>query len=175
MNRQETLALAVTASKEMFMMFMTGFNDDNHTKQADYIPNHVAWTLGHCAMYMQKAIEHIQDGYSLPETDFVTGDGTSGTKTHFDTESICFGSTPEDNPALYPGYDRAVDIFCNAAQSLSDAITKADDQCLDKDVNWGMGSIKFYALLQRLSFHNSNHSGQITNLRRALDLGSIIK
>lgn len=175
MNRQELLANAVLASRDMFLMFLSGFSDDNHTKQANYIPNHVAWTLGHCAMYMQKAIEHLVEGYTLPAADFLTGDGTTGTSTHYDTESVGFGSNPIDSPSIYPGYERGVEIFGNAVQALADAVLKADDQCLDKDVKWGTGTIKLYALVQRLTFHNSIHSGQITNLRRALELGSIIK
>ena len=136
MNRQQTLANAVLESRTLLARYFKGFNDSNHTRQAPHLPNHFAWTLGHLALTLHRTAEKF-DGRALPEIDFVKGDGRAGTPTRFDTESVCFGSKPADDPRLYPNHDRCVAIFDDAIQRLASAIRRADDAKLESLVAWG--------------------------------------
>src|SRR5262245_44763569 len=113
MTRQQVLADCIRETRPLLARYLKGFDDTNHTKQAPGLPNHLAWTLGHLALTMQRTAEKL-DRKPLPESDFIKGDGKSGTSERFDTESISFSSKPVDDPKLYPKYARCVAIF-NAA------------------------------------------------------------
>jgi hypothetical protein len=173
MNRQQTLANAVLESRTLLARYFKGFDESNHTKQAQHLPNHFAWTLGHLALTLHRTAEKF-DGRALPETDFVKGEGRSGSPTKFDTESVCFGSTPVDDPKLYPSHDRCVAIFDDAIQRLVSAIRRTDDARLESLVTWGSGQVKMWSLAIRMVFHNGTHCGQLADLRRALGMGRIL-
>ena len=172
MNRQQTLANAVLESRTLIARYFKGFDESNHTKQAQHLPNHFAWTLGHLALTIHRTAEKF-DGRALPETDFVKGDGRAGGPTKFDAESVCFGSKPVDDPKLYPAHDRCVAIFDDAIQHLVSAIRRADDAKLEMLVAWGSGQVKLWSLAVRMVFHNGTHCGQLADLRRALGMGSV--
>ena len=172
MNRQQTLANAVLESRTLIARYFKGFDESNHTKQAQHLPNHFAWTLGHLALTIHRTAEKF-DGRALPETDFVKGDGRAGGPTKFDAESVCFGSKPVDDPKLYPAHDRCVAIFDDAIQHLVSAIRRADDAKLEMLVTWGGGQVKLWSLAVRMVFHNGTHCGQLADLRRALGMGSV--
>jgi hypothetical protein len=173
MNQQETLAGAVRSSRDLFLRFLAGFDESNRTRTAPALPNHVAWNLGHCALVMHRGAERL-DGAPLPAEDFVTGDGTAGDADHFDTESVSFGSAPADVPDEYPTLVRARAIFVTACDRLEAAARDASDAALQKTAPWGGGAIANGDLVVRMCFHNGTHAGQLTDLRRALGLGSVI-
>jgi hypothetical protein len=173
MNRQQTLANALIESRTLIARYFKGFDDSNRTRQAQQLPNHFAWTLGHLALTVHRVAEKF-DGRAMPEIDFVTGDGRAGGATKFDTESVCFGSTPVDDPKLYPAHDRCIAIFDDAIQRLVSAIRRTDDAKLETLVTWG-GQVKLWSLAIRMVFHNGTHCGQLADLRRALGMGSILK
>src|SRR5438105_1042681 len=100
MTSQETLSDAVRESRVLITRYFKGFDDTNHTRQAQGLPNHFAWTLGHLALTLHRAAEKF-DSEAIPESDFVRGDGTAGNYNRFDTESVCFGSVPKSNAATY--------------------------------------------------------------------------
>jgi len=172
-NRQQTLANAVLESRTLIARYFRGFDDSNQTKQAPHLPNHFAWTLGHLAITIHRAAEKF-DGKPIPDTDFTTGDGRAGGPTRFDTESVCFRSTPVDDPKLYPTHERSVAIFDTAVQRLVNAIRRADDAKLEMLVAWGGGQVKLWSLAIRMVFHNGTHCGQLADLRRALGMQRII-
>ena len=173
MNRQQTLANAVLESRVLLARYFKGFDESNRTRQAPNLPNHFAWTLGHLALTLHRTAEKF-DGRALPASDFVQGDGRAGTAGRFDTESVCFGSQPVDEPAIYPGHDRCVAIFDDAIQRLVAAIRRTDDAKLDTLATWGGGTqVKLWSLAIRMVFHTGTHCGQLADLRRALGLGSI--
>jgi hypothetical protein len=161
MNRQQTLANAVLESRTLIARYFKGFDDANHTTQAQHLPNHFAWTLGHLALTLHRTAEKF-DGRALPEQDFVKGDGRSGT------------SKPIDDHKLYPSHDRCVAIFDDAIQRLVSAIRRADDAKLEMLVTWGNGQVKLWSLAIRMVFHNGTHCGQLADLRRALGMGTIL-
>ena len=173
MNRQQTLANAVLESRTLIARYFKGFDESNHTKQAQHLPNHFAWTLGHLALTLHRTSEKF-DGRALPETDFVAGDGRAGGPTKYDTESVCFGSEPVDDARLYPTHDRCVTIFDDANQRLVSAIRRTDDAKLEMLATWGSGQVKLWSLAIRMVFHNGTHCGQLADLRRALGMGSIL-
>src|SRR4051812_29178215 len=172
MTRQEILSDAVTDSRELLRRYLKGFNDSNHTKQATHLPNHAAWTMGHLALILNRVAEKL-DGQPLPADSFVKGDGSGGGAERFDTESVAFNSKPLDEPSRYPTWPHCVQIFDAAIERLSLALRRATDEKLDQPTRWGAGQTTIGNLAVRMVFHNGTHSGQLADLRRALNLGSI--
>jgi hypothetical protein len=174
MTQQQLMAESVRESKAWLTRYLKGFDDTNHTKQAPGLPNHVAWTLGHLALTLQRIAERI-DGRPISESDFMTGAGAGGGgRERFDAESVSFGSRPVDDPSRYPGYARCVAIFENAIERSALAIQNADDATMAKPAKWGKGEVPTWTLPARMVFHNGTHCGQIVDLRRALGLGNIL-
>lgn len=172
---QEMLAQGIENSRDLLFRFLAGFDDANRTRQGPSLPNHLAWTLGHCALTMHRVAERYLDRQPIPVEDFLEGDGVSGTHERFDMKSISFGSTPADNPAIYPTLDRAKEIFNRAVARLAGAVRMAGDADLQQVVPWGSsGQVVLHLLLARMIFHNGTHAGQLTDLRRAFGMGGVI-
>ena len=172
-DRASALSDALRATKPFVTRFLAGFDDDNRTSQAPGLPNHAAWSLGHLALTMHRFAERI-DGNALPESDFITGDGASGDSERFDTESVCFGSNPVDDPAIYPALAKSRRVFEDAIDRLASAIEGLDDAMLDEIQPWGSGEFPVAELAARIIFHNGTHAGQLTDLRRALGMPGVI-
>jgi hypothetical protein len=178
MDRREILARGVEESGRLLARYFRGFDDSNHVRQAAGLPNHFAWTLGHLAMVLHRAAERFEgaDGaqeLGLPEGDFVSGDGRSGDSRRFDTEGVCFGSTPVADARVYPTAGRCVEIFERAIARVAGAIRGCEEGRLDSMVKWGARDSVLWMLAVRMVFHNGTHSGQLADLRRALGMGSI--
>ena len=174
MIRQEMLSDYILSTKPFFVRFIEGFDDSTRTFQRENLPNHVAWTLGHCALTMNRAAERF-DSKPLPETEFLVGDGTDGEPSRFDTESVCFDSTPQADPENYPTLKRATAIFEAACDRFAEAVRNATDTKLDEIIDFHGNEVPLYTLIMRLCFHNGAHAGQIIDLRRALNMQRIIK
>jgi hypothetical protein len=105
MSDPATLAASVRSSGPLILRFLDGFDDDNRTRQAPGLPNHVSWTLGHLALTMHHAADFVT-GFNEPQrlstSDWIHGDGTAGDPSRYDTESVAFGSAPVKEPAKYP-------------------------------------------------------------------------
>jgi hypothetical protein len=172
MTRQQILSDCLRESRALLARYLRGFDDSNHATQVPHLPNHVAWTLGHVALTMHRMAERL-DHRTLPESDFVKGDGRAGTADRFDTESVCFGSKPVAEPKLYPKFSRCVAIFEAAIERLAVAAHGADDATLDAPTKWAQTEVPTWTLLPRMVFHNGTHTGQLADLRRALGMGSI--
>ncbi len=173
-TQQDLLADFVTTSLELFVRFLPGFTEENRTAQAPHLPNHAAWTLGHLALYMNRAAQHAADA-AFPESDFLTGDARQGDAQRYDTESVAFGSKPVDEPALYPSLARGRAILDNAARNLAEAIRSLpDDELRKRRAQWGQRELTVPQLVMRIATHNGNHAGQIIDLRRALSLGRVL-
>jgi hypothetical protein len=172
MTRQQVLADAILESRTLIARYFKGFDDTNHTKSFDTLPNHFAWTLGHLALTQHRTAEQF-DQQPLPDTCFIKGDGRRGNRERFDTESICFGSQPIAEASVYPTCPRCVEIFNSAVSRLAAAVRNCDDKLLDAEVPWGKSTIPRWSLAVRMVFHNGTHCGQLADLRRALKLGSI--
>jgi len=180
MERRDMLAESVLTTKTLIARYLAGFNDTNRTTQPPHLPNHVAWSLGHCALTMHRvAYMFLSDPPAsagpLPASDFVTGDGTKGDADHFDSESVSFGSKPIDDPRKYPTLLRSAQIYDAACDRLAAAIRSVSDAKLDQRVKWGASGMEvpLWGLASRMVFHNGMHTGQIADLRRALGFKSI--
>lgn len=172
--RCELLAESITSCKVLLGRYLVGFNDVSHVRQTPDLPNHTAWCLGHCAITMHRVAEKL-DGQGLPKTDFITADGTGGSrdKGYFDTEAVSFGSKPEERHDRFPKLDRCVEIYNKACDRLAAAVLAAGDAKLDEMVAWGQGQTPMRQLIVRMVFHNGFHTGQIADTRRALSFKSI--
>lgn len=191
MTRRDTIAEAILASRVLFHRYLVGFDDSNHTRQTAELPNHVAWCLGHCALTLHRGVERI-NREPLPESDFysppadligktaqpprggkVAASGTIVAPTRYDTETVAFQSIPTDNAALYPRFGRCVDIFDGACHRFAQVIRALPEEKLDTMIQWGQIQIPIWASGLRMAFHNGQHCGQISDLRRAMGMKSI--
>ena len=174
MTGQAVLANALQASSELLTRFLVGFDDNNRTRQAEHLPNHVSWSLGHLALYLNHVAQEI-DERGLPEDNFLAGDGSGGTATRYDTKSICFGSVPIDDASKYPTLERGRQIYEAACERLANAVRRAEDCTLTRKVNWHGTEIMLSDWVSRVTFHNGIHTGQIMDLRRALGLAPVLQ
>lgn len=173
MTPQEVLAENALNCKGLVTRFLSGFDDTNRVAQAEHLPNHASWTLGHIALYLHRGAERI-DLAPLPEGDWVTGDGTAGSAERYDTESVSFGSTPVQDASLYPTIARGKAIFEAACERLAETVRAATWEKLCEEVEWGGTRITLRSLVMRVTFHCGLHGGQLMDLRRALGLGRVI-
>ena len=173
MTGQEMLAEAVLASKTLFTRYVTGFNDNNRTRQAPNLPNHAIWCLGHCALTMNRVAQNM-DGQPIPDSDFSADDGPAD-GNRFRTESIAFGSAPTDESDHYPPLARGLEVYNSACDRLAAAVRAADQETLNRNIPWGQSELPLWSLVLRVAFHNGMHGGQITDLRRAIGLDRVIK
>lgn len=177
--RSETLARALDLSGPLLTRYLAGFDDSNRTRQAPALPNHAAWTMGHCAIAMHRLINRIGNTDEFPEADFVVTDVLDSAHPgeesgRFSTASVVFGSSPIDQPSLYPRLERSVVIFDNARTALSAFVRGLTDEQLDAQVEWHAGRMACADLVSRITIHNGAHAGQLTDLRRALGFAPII-
>ncbi len=173
--RAVILADAVASTKALTARYLAGFNDVTHVRQTPDLPNHLAWILGHCALTMHRVASMFDQG-ELPASDFITGDGTGGSRDRgvFDREAVAFGSRPEERHDRFPTLARCTEIYNRAIDRLANCIRSADDATLDQLVPWGSGQqMPLWQLVSRMIFHNGFHTGQIADLRRALGFRSV--
>lgn len=174
----EQIARALEDQPALLARFLPGFDDASRVAQAPHLPNHVIRTLGHLALYLHRAAERVQglDPGPLPETDFISRDGRAGDPRRFDTESVCFGSTPVPEPSIYPTLARGEHILAAAAARIAAAVRDTGDELFRREVVWGAARVPTTAagLAMRMIHHVGQHSGQIADLRRALGMPRVI-
>ena len=168
-----TLARAVEMTEGLFTRFLSGFDDTSRTTQAPGVPNHAIWILGHCGLTMHR-VAHLLDGAPLPDSDYIIGDGTSGTPDLFDTATVCKDSTPRDEPDAYPLLARGLDAYTAAIRRLASAVRGSSTESLQQPIEWHGARLTHGELVLRVCFHNGCHAGQLTDLRRVLGLPMVI-
>lgn len=172
MKTGDLLAEGVEQSRVLLARFYPGFSDANHTKQAPGLPNHLAWNLGHLAHTMHRVAGMI-DGGPVPADTFIEG-SDRGDARRFGMESVSFASVPTDDASRYPSFARTVEVFDAAVARLASALRSATPEALDQEVPWGKVMSTPRAMATRMIFHNGMHCGQITDLRRALKMGTVL-
>ncbi len=178
MDRRIVLAESILSCPILTGRYLAGFDDTNHTSQAPGLPNHVAWSLGHCALTMHRAIARLADAKTapgqgpLPAGAFITS-GSPRARGGFLAESVAFGSVPAADSEAYPAFSRCVEIYEGSCRLAAEACRSASDEQLDAPTRWGQGEIPVWGLMMRMVFHNGAHTGQIADLRRGLGLRSI--
>jgi len=204
-TRASILSAALEGAYPLFTRYLAGFGDSTRTRQASGLPNHAAWTLGHLAMYHHQAADRLlglDEGRRLPATDFAVpggdggdggggggggvhrleagatggGGGGGGVPESFDPATVCNGSTPIDDPLIYPAWSRCRAIHDAAWARLVETVRAGDDGSFDRPVNWGTRGTDCFPgerLVSRMLFHLAMHGGQLTDLRRALGMGMV--
>jgi len=175
MTPNDMLADAVLNCRPLAARYLPGFTDTNRISQAVNLPNHVAWSLGHCALTMHRVAE-MADGAPVPTSDFDAGGavGHSGDAPRaFSPEAVSFGSRPVADANAYPGLARCIEIYNAACERLAAAVRSAPEATFIKVIKWGPAEAPWWMLVFRMVFHNGFHTGQIADLRRALGLKSI--
>ncbi|UCD74215.1 MAG: DinB family protein [Phycisphaerales bacterium] len=160
MSATDALADAVGETGDLFLRYVAGFDDSNATRQAEGLPNHLIWTLGHLSLYLHRAAELLLD---------------REIEMSWDPEPFAFGSEPADDPDQYPPLATMLELFRSGIARLADAVREAGGGGLDRMVKWGpLGNISARDLVLRMVFHNGTHCGQIVDLRRRLGLGRVL-
>ncbi|MBK7404955.1 MAG: DinB family protein [Phycisphaerales bacterium] len=174
-SRSETLAWMIEASTPLATRYFAGFTDANRAAQAPGLPNHFAWTLGHCALTMHRLAAQL-DGKPLPERDYEQGvqHSAGSPPTRFGTEGVAFGSKPVTDAGVYPSVARCQEVFNAAAARFAEAVRHATDAQLDALAPWGKSQLPMRDLINRVNLHNSMHSGQLVDLRRALGFDRVV-
>ena len=165
------LAEQVREAHTLLARYFAGFTDETRTRQAQNLPNHAAWSLGHLALTLHRAAERFGDTPGLPESDFIPGD--RGDSQRFGTQSVSFGSTPADDALRYPTWQRCREILSTAVERAAATLQRLSDEDLEEEVPWGAGHSPRRQLALRQVFHLGTHCGQLADLRRALGMGSI--
>lgn len=181
MNASEVLAEGIELCKPLMARYLAGFDETNRTAQAPGLPNHAAWSLGHCALTMHRVAERVEAIAAgrkptdapgpLCAQDFAPGD--RGDRDRFGAESVAFGSRPVDDPAIYPALARCVATYDAACDRLARALRAVEPARLEETIPYGSNALTVRAVALRMVFHNGDHCGQIADLRRALGFKSI--
>ena len=173
MNGSDALALSIEATEGLLLRFVADIENEERARQYPGLPNHVIWVLGHCAMTMNR-LAAMLDGGTLPDSDFVQGDGTRGDAHRFDTESVRFDSSPVPEADLYPTMERGREIYTAACHRLADVVRTLDPAALDDTIEWHGTPVRTADLVLRVGFHNGAHAGQVLDLRRNLGKPRVI-
>ena len=166
------LAKAVEESGPLFLRYVRGFDDVTAIGQVPGIPNHVVWTLGHCGFTMHR-VGGLLDGAGVPLEEYFQ-DQEQASARAFQISKICRGSIPVTDPGHYPGFSRAIEIFKSSITRFSRAVAAADEETLESLRQWHDGPISMSSLIRRVCFHTATHAGQITDLRRAMGMPTVI-
>jgi hypothetical protein len=174
-SRGEVLAGMIGLSRALMTRYFAGFTDSNRAAQLPHMPNHFAWTLGHCALTMHRLAERL-DGRPLPENDFEAGvvRAAGSPPTRFGTEGVAFGSTPLAEADAYPIVARCIGVFGAAFDRFGEAVRSASDERLAVPEQWGKHHLSMGDLVGRIIIHNGMHSGQLVDLRRGLGLTRVV-
>ncbi len=160
MGSVDLVADAILSTEGLLTRYLAGFDDANATAQSPNLPNHAAWCLGHLALTMHRAAERIAD--ETIELDW-------------DPEPFAFGSTPSPDRDGYPPLDELQRRVHNTLHQLADAVRKAGEAGLAREVPWGNTRTTARDLALRMVFHNGLHCGQMVDLRRALGFAPVIQ
>jgi len=174
-TRGEMLAWMIETSRPLTTRYFAGFTDANRAAQLPHMPNHFAWTLGHCALTMHRLAERL-DGAPLPERDFEAGvlRASGSPPARFGTEGVAFGSTPIPENDAYPLVARCIGVFGSACDRFAAAVRTAGDERLAELESWGAAQLPMADLVVRVSLHNTMHSGQLVDLRRGLGFARVV-
>lgn len=169
MTPQDLIAETLQMTKALTARYLAGFDDTSSVAQAPTLPNHPRWCLGHCALTMHRVAEKL-DGKPVPESDFASAPRVPG---KYFAESVAFGSAPGEDAQQYPPLSRCVEIYNAAIDRLAAAARAAPEAKLLEEVSWVTFKMPLYLLVVRMCFHNGFHTGQISDLRRALGFKSV--
>jgi len=148
-------------SREWLTKVLNDIPADKLTAQPSPTDNHALWTMGHLAYSYQWFLSALGESYELPES-FKNAFGT--------------GSKPMANAWAYPPveevrhhYDRSFEQFAAAAERLSGAAATAAPA-----VETGGFANDKLELIERCSWHDAWHAGQVSSLRRAFGMAPLM-
>ncbi len=165
------MARQIRTAHSLLERYLADFDDVTRTRQAQNLPNHAAWCIGHLALTLHVAANLFGDDQPPPESAFIAGD--RGDERRFGLESVSFASVPSDDPARYPTWPRCLEILSSAVERAAAAVAKLSEEELQVEVPWGGGQSTREKIAVRQVFHLGTHCGQIADLRRALGMGSV--
>ncbi len=123
--------------------------------------NHALWILGHCAV----SDEHFPKAMGA--------DGGAALDPSWG-ELFGMGSTPVDDPGKYPSLDEITGGMERAREALLEWFGSMDETKLLSPLpdDWKTFGPNFAGLMNTIAWHEGIHTGQLSAIRRALDLPS---
>ena len=139
-----------------------GIPKDKLTFQPVPKTNHALWILGHCAVSDEYFVKTMG-----PETIIL--DASWG-------ELFGMGSTPVDDPGKYPSLDEVTDGMGKAREALLEWFGSMDEAKLMSELpdDWKTFGPNFAGLMNSIAWHEGLHTGQLSAIRRALDLPNAV-
>lgn len=146
-------------SRGATLKMIDGIPQDKLTYQPVPKANHALWVLGHCA---------VSDAYFAKTMD-------AENAVEFDEswgELFGMGSTPVDDISKYPSLKQITDGMKRAREALIAWFGSMDEEKLHSALpeDWKMFGPNFAGLMNSIAWHEAIHTGQISCIRRALDL-----
>ncbi len=147
--------------REMTNKLVKDFPEAKATFQPAPTDNHLAWTLGHMAMTSAWFVSLITGKKAdLPESY----EGLFGYK-----------STPKPDAKLYPPLAELKRHDAAQFETLFAALEKGDDNLSTVCAGDSGGFAKdLHEIADRAAWHEGWHAGQVSSLRRALGLPSVM-
>ena len=149
-----TLDLARSSTLKL----IEGILQDKLTFQPIPKTNHALGILGHCAVSDEHFVKAM--GVDKPVLDASWGD------------LFGMGSTPVDDPGKYPSLDEITDGMGQAREALLEWFGSMDEAKLLSPLpdDWKTFGPNFAGLMNSIAWHEGIHTGQLSAIRRALDL-----
>ncbi len=123
--------------------------------------NHALWILGHCAVSDESFPKAV--GSQITILDASWG------------ELFGMGSTPIDDPRKYPSLDEITTGMERAREALLEWFGSMDEAALLSPLpdDWKTFGPNFGGLMNTIAWHEGIHTGQLSAIRRALDLPNV--
>lgn len=150
----------IVAARQYTKSLLENIDQNNWFRQPVEEINHVAWQIGHLAMAQYGLVLFRQRGRKLEDTDLMS----SSFRKKFSR-----GTTPNADPAFYPGIDEIMDVFERVYnQSMEELASYPAKQLQDEvDAPYAAYPNKLGCLIF-CAHHEMLHAGQLGMLRRLL-------
>ena len=150
----------IVAARQYTKSLLENIDQNNWFRQPVEKINHVAWQVGHLAMAQYGLVLFRQRGRKLEDTELMS----SSFRKKFSR-----GTTPNADPAFYPGIDEILDVFERVYnQSMEELASYPVEQLQDPvDDPYAAYPNKLGCLIF-CAHHEMLHAGQLGMLRRLL-------
>ena len=140
------------------LKLIDGIPQDKLTFQPVPKTNHALWILGHCAVSDEHFPKAMGSEATILDASW--------------SELFGMGSTPVDDPRKYPTLDEITGGMERAREALLEWFGSMDETKLLSPLpdDWKMFGPNFAGLMNSIAWHEAIHTGQLSAIRRALDL-----
>lgn len=153
MQIREHLSYMIKVNKGAVRGFIDDINEDESMDRIDGRFNHIRWQAGHILYHAGRILSHLESG----------SDDHENIKTQFGP-----GSAISENRDDYPPLTEIKERLDDTYGKILNAIRKASDTDLQKDVGEGENKEPLWQSITFLCMHDFYHAGQIMYNRRGV-------